>query len=154
MDDEDEVTPEQALIYAIDALPFHLSNADYTPELASHANRLLRYEIRTKDGVLCCALEASHEAIELYLKKRPLTSNSLQEKFQTCIPENRLIHLEPEQSIDTVIASSELRFRAEKRRRNSGESINVIDSTMACASGSILPPSKRLRIVDMVNPAV
>ncbi|KAF8801514.1 hypothetical protein BYT27DRAFT_7114766, partial [Phlegmacium glaucopus] len=139
---------EQALIYAIDALPFYISNADYTPELARHANRLLNYKIGAKDEELHSALKVLYETIELYLKKGP---NSLQEKFHKCIPENRLIDL---QSIDTGIIPSELRFRAEKRRRNSGESIKVMDSTMA-SSGSILPPPKRLRIVDILpDPAM
>ncbi|KAF8810999.1 hypothetical protein BYT27DRAFT_7231790 [Phlegmacium glaucopus] len=151
---EDDNEDYMALISAIDTLPFYLSNADYTPKLARRANRLLSYKIKLKDVALHSALKVLHEAIDLYLKKIPLTSNSLQEKFQKCIRESRLIDLDPEQSVNTAIASSELRFREGKRRRNSGESINVMDSTLTWASGSILPTSKRLRIADMLNPAM
>ncbi|KAF8811008.1 hypothetical protein BYT27DRAFT_6470384 [Phlegmacium glaucopus] len=63
-----QMTREKALIYAIDALPFYLSNADYTPELARHAIRLLSYEFGANDDELHSALKVLHEAIELYLK--------------------------------------------------------------------------------------
>ncbi|KAF8813225.1 hypothetical protein BYT27DRAFT_7063445, partial [Phlegmacium glaucopus] len=68
MDDRDEVTRARALISVIHALPFYLSNADYTPELAGDANRLLKPVRHAKDDELHSALKVLHEAIELYLK--------------------------------------------------------------------------------------
>jgi len=59
---------------------------------------------------------------------------------------------EPEDIVDTVTTASafELRVRVEKRRRQSKNSLDVVDASMV-ASPTIPRPTKRLRIVDMLN---
>ncbi|KDR67010.1 hypothetical protein GALMADRAFT_258674 [Galerina marginata CBS 339.88] len=136
-------------IFAIKTLPFYLSNANYTAELTTLASHMFDCKKEPKGYELCSEMSLLREAVSLYLKKEPATSNAPQEQFhEPSTPENRLVDLEPEEIIDIVVNSSEQRFRAGKRRRNSEESFEVADSM---ASPQTPPPSRRLRIMDLLN---
>ncbi|KDR78439.1 hypothetical protein GALMADRAFT_243813 [Galerina marginata CBS 339.88] len=75
---------------------------------------------------LCMDIELLHDAIDLYLKKEPLTPNDAQPNESQTVAE---------------------RFRADKRRRESNDDLEV---TGASALTSI---SKRTKVMDALSPA-
>ncbi|KDR67018.1 hypothetical protein GALMADRAFT_1132936 [Galerina marginata CBS 339.88] len=134
--------------FAIKTLPFYISNARYTTELATLVSHMFDRKKEPKGFELCSEMKLLREAVSQYVKKGPATSNALQQQFhEPSTPENRRVDL-PEESIDTVVNLSDQCFRAGKRRRDSEESVDVADSM---ASPLIPPPFRRLRLTDLLN---
>ncbi|KDR78427.1 hypothetical protein GALMADRAFT_1249480 [Galerina marginata CBS 339.88] len=133
-DDMDDYMPkpddEGALDFAIRSLPFYLSNADYNPKLVEPARSMLDHKIEEKLLELYEEIEHEEinqlcEAIELYLKKEPLTPNDAQPNESQAVAE---------------------RFRSDKRRRESNDDLEV---TGAPALSST---SKRSKVMDALSP--
>ncbi|KDR78451.1 hypothetical protein GALMADRAFT_1250504 [Galerina marginata CBS 339.88] len=80
MGDEDMPNPdnEDVLEFAIRGLPFYLSNAVYNPELVELARSMLDQDMKEKLLELYEEIEQLCEAMDLYLKKEPVTLNDAQ----------------------------------------------------------------------------
>ncbi|KDR78526.1 hypothetical protein GALMADRAFT_1254369 [Galerina marginata CBS 339.88] len=136
---------EEVLGFAISGLPFYLSNADYNPKLVELARSVLDPKMEEKllelyEEIDCEEVEQEEvedeeikheeikqlcEAIDLYLKKEPVTPNDAQ----------------PNES--QAVAA---RFRANKRRRESNDGLEVTGAPALSLS------SKRIKIMDVLSP--
>ncbi|KDR78568.1 hypothetical protein GALMADRAFT_1256271 [Galerina marginata CBS 339.88] len=132
MGDEDMPSPDdkKALDFAISSLPFYLSNADCNPKLVELARSMLNPKMKEKmlelyEGVEYEEIEQLWEAIDLYLKKEPVTPNDAQ----------------PNES--QAVAA---RFRTDKRRRESNDDLEVTGAPALSLS------SKRIKVMDALSP--
>ncbi|KDR78446.1 hypothetical protein GALMADRAFT_243821 [Galerina marginata CBS 339.88] len=77
MDDDYTPRPDDkgALKFAIQSLAFYLSNADYNPMLAELSRSVLAQKMEEKHPNFRAKIELLHAAINLYLKKEPVTPN-------------------------------------------------------------------------------
>ncbi|KDR78521.1 hypothetical protein GALMADRAFT_243915, partial [Galerina marginata CBS 339.88] len=90
--------------FAISSLPFYLSNAEYNPNLVELSCSMLDQKMEEKPPKVQAKIELLHDAIDLYLKKEPLTQNDAQPNESQAVAE---------------------RFRANKRRRESNNDLEV-----------------------------
>ncbi|KDR69450.1 hypothetical protein GALMADRAFT_255940 [Galerina marginata CBS 339.88] len=81
-DDDDDVE------FAIEVLPFYLSNADYTPDLAKIAERLLEIKAKPAFKFWYRLLESLCKAIETYLKRAPLIPHYGERELQGSLDVN------------------------------------------------------------------
>ncbi|KDR78518.1 hypothetical protein GALMADRAFT_243913 [Galerina marginata CBS 339.88] len=141
---------KRSLDFAIRGLPFYLSNADYNPKLVelSRSIMMLNQEMKKKlvAGLLGSrfllwpgpgpkkkllmaelpeVIEELCEAIDLYLKKEPLTPNDAQPNESQAVAE---------------------RFRADKRRRESNDDLEVTGASALSLT------SKRTKVMDGLSP--
>ncbi|KDR78466.1 hypothetical protein GALMADRAFT_1251601 [Galerina marginata CBS 339.88] len=127
MDDDDMPRPDDkvALEFAIRSLPFYLSNADCNPTLAELSWSVLDQKMGEKLPKLRMKIDLLNEAIDLYLKKEPPTPNEAQ--------------LNESQSVAE-------RFRADKRRRESNDDLEVTGAPALSLT------SKRTKVMDALSP--
>ncbi|KDR78478.1 hypothetical protein GALMADRAFT_1252246 [Galerina marginata CBS 339.88] len=134
MDDNHMPEPddEGALVFAILGLPFYLSNADYNSKLVELSRSMLNQKMKEQLHELHEDIDIEHEkieqlceAIDLYLKKEPVTPNDAQPNESQAVAE---------------------RSKANKRRRESHDDLEVTG-----ASASSLT-SKRRKVMDALSP--
>ncbi|KDR78473.1 hypothetical protein GALMADRAFT_1252017 [Galerina marginata CBS 339.88] len=117
---------ENALGFAISTLPFYLKNADYSPKLAELSRSMLDQKMEEKLPKLHEEIGILREVIDLYLKEEPV----------------KAIDAQPNESQATAE-----RFRADKRRRRSNDSLVVTDAQAWSLT------SKRTKLMDALSPA-